>query len=324
MKTDSKSLLKFLGKIVFTGLIIWGVYSFSEDSNPLSALGTISFGYIFASLILVTLSSIVLPGIVTFLSYGGKKGGTPLVEFIKINFSIRFYTLVLPRAWATGIRWLKYKDLGSKTSATNLVLIEKMLQIFTFAFMSFILVIFELDKISNPVQLTSVLFFFLLSSSIGVFIFFSPTLDPFLSRISSIITYKRITGYKLRIRDVIIRQRYISNKEIASIIFWSALSFVIFIFSSYAIALGFDLDISLQGIGWIRGVIFLMTLVPITIAGIGVREIGLVTFLGFYNIDSDIALAMGIVFLSIQVFLGLIGGMQELYNWTYKKFYKIK
>ena len=56
-------------------------------------------------------------------------------------------------------------------------------------------------------------------------------------------------------------------------------------------------------------IINIMTMVPITFSGIGVREGAFVYFLGLKGIEPEPALALGLLFFSIQVATGLVGGV---------------
>ena len=88
----------------------------------------------------------------------------------------------------------------------------------------------------------------------------------------------------------------------------------------YAIAIGMGLDIPFLSICWIRSGMILSAMVPVSVAGLGLREIaaiGLLVPLGFAE-----AQAVGfsiVVFLSMPVIIGLIGGFVELLRVTDKE-----
>ena len=56
-------------------------------------------------------------------------------------------------------------------------------------------------------------------------------------------------------------------------------------------------------------IVNIMTMIPITFNGIGLREGAMVYFLGFKGIAPEPALALGLLFFSIQVTTSLVGGV---------------
>ena len=55
--------------------------------------------------------------------------------------------------------------------------------------------------------------------------------------------------------------------------------------------------------------VILITLIPISFNGIGVREGAFIYFFGLKGVGAEPALGLGLLFFSVQVALSLIGGM---------------
>jgi len=55
-------------------------------------------------------------------------------------------------------------------------------------------------------------------------------------------------------------------------------------------------------------VISVMTALPLSVAGIGVREGGYLYFLGRINVDDSIAVTLGLLWFAVMVMAGLAGG----------------
>jgi hypothetical protein len=70
--------------------------------------------------------------------------------------------------------------------------------------------------------------------------------------------------------------------------------------------------LSLPALGWIRSIVFVITLIPISIAGMGVRELGFVELLTLYDTPRPDALAFALLLFSIQLLIGAVGGCLEL------------
>ena len=75
-----------------------------------------------------------------------------------------------------------------------------------------------------------------------------------------------------------------------------------------------ELGVSIYAMAWIRSLVFLLTLIPITVGGIGVREAAFVGFLQLYGVPAAEALAFSFVVLAIQLAIGALGGGLELWR----------
>jgi hypothetical protein len=93
---------------------------------------------------------------------------------------------------------------------------------------------------------------------------------------------------------------------------WTALGYAFFVASAWVIAQSLGIDVSVAALSWIRGLVFLGTLLPITIAGAGIREAGFVGFLSVYDTDATTALGLALALLAVQIAIGAIGGLLEL------------
>jgi uncharacterized membrane protein YbhN (UPF0104 family) len=91
-----------------------------------------------------------------------------------------------------------------------------------------------------------------------------------------------------------------------------ALSFCLQTMGMGSVALmGNGMDIHVQAAFYFVALpmVNIMTMIPITFNGIGVREGALVYFLGLKGVEPEPALALGLLFFSIQVAVSLLGGL---------------
>ncbi len=73
-----------------------------------------------------------------------------------------------------------------------------------------------------------------------------------------------------------------------------------------------DLDVSFVSIGWIRSVVVLITMIPISISGMGLREGAFILLLGAFGVSNGSAFAYSIlVFAVTRIVPGLLGGLFE-------------
>lgn len=76
-----------------------------------------------------------------------------------------------------------------------------------------------------------------------------------------------------------------------------------------ALAVGIQQPIVL--LCWVYIVVYVATLLPISFAGLGVRDVGVVVLLSQYGVPEAQALSMSLVLFSVLVLVGLAGGLVE-------------
>jgi hypothetical protein len=82
--------------------------------------------------------------------------------------------------------------------------------------------------------------------------------------------------------------------------------------SFYLLAQALPVDLSFSNVGWVRTYVFLITALPISILGIGVREGALILMLQAYGISPAVAVAYSLLILSRTLFTAMVGGIIEL------------
>jgi len=85
-------------------------------------------------------------------------------------------------------------------------------------------------------------------------------------------------------------------------------------FTLLAWALG--LAVPVVALGWVRSVALLVTAIPISVGGLGIREGTLVLLLGPYGVESHDALAFSLLVFAVTIVgSGLVGGALEAVRW---------
>ena len=147
---------------------------------------------------------------------------------------------------------------------------------------------------------TYVLFVPGVSSKLGRFTKLLQRLSPNLFEKSShLIQLSRRTGREVLLSSLVL----------------SVVAHLVGIIAYWLIARSLDMTLSLLTIAWIRSGMMLATLLPITIAGLGVREVTVLILLQQYGIDTDIAIAFSmLVFATTVLGIGLLGGLTEAWR----------
>ncbi|MCC6847106.1 MAG: flippase-like domain-containing protein [Deltaproteobacteria bacterium] len=87
-----------------------------------------------------------------------------------------------------------------------------------------------------------------------------------------------------------------------------------------ALGRGLGLGVTFAAMAWVRSVVVLFTVLPISIGGLGVREGALVVTLAAYGVPAADALALSIlVFATTILAPGLVGGMLEGWRWLRRR-----
>lgn len=86
------------------------------------------------------------------------------------------------------------------------------------------------------------------------------------------------------------------------------------IVSFWLVAMALDLHISFLTIGWIRVVMHALLMLPISLAGIGVREGSLVVLLQEYAVLPNEAVALAFLLFVVTLLSNSTGGLFEIRN----------
>jgi uncharacterized membrane protein YbhN (UPF0104 family) len=89
------------------------------------------------------------------------------------------------------------------------------------------------------------------------------------------------------------------------------------VFAFILSAKGANIKVSIGVLVWLSATVGILGKIPISIANLGVREVTLVQFLAFYNIEPSAALLMSMIFFSGAVFMALVGAGYQIF-WTVK------
>jgi ACR3 family arsenite efflux pump ArsB len=131
--------LRFLVKWAATiGLLVLGV-AFVDISTVFRAVETVplqAFGF---SVFISIVGTILVPAFLTKKALIKGQIRASLGELVYINFSMRFYILVLPRLAAMAIRWNRYRMRGGAHNAAALMAFERVLQVVVYALCGVIL-----------------------------------------------------------------------------------------------------------------------------------------------------------------------------------------
>lgn len=261
------------------------------------------------------LGTIFLPALITREAQQVQGARMTVPRLVEINLTNRFYVLILPRVAAMAIRWLRYGEGKPTATALALLVFERGVQLATLMVLAAIALWLDWENVgAKGMPLFGVVLLGSVASVLALLPFFSMTIQQLARAVLGVLD-KWIPAVLSRrfhnLLDAASLFRQTGRQQAWRIVTLSNLATVLFYGSAWFVAKAMDIDLPLISLVWIRSLVFMMTLVPLTIGGIGVREASFVAFLGIIGIDGPTALAFSAVNFSIQIALALIGALLE-------------
>lgn len=317
MKPENRRVFALHAVRVAIAFLVLGICVYLLDfSAILTALRSVPVTHLILSLAVAILGGMVIPALITRNALTISSIQIPLHTLVQINLAMRFYILVLPRAVVMGMRWLRYRRAGTGADAAALVAFERVVQLLIISIAASVLLTLDMQRLGTEgtvIWAAASVLALALAIIFGIFVSTS---------ISSIF-YRLIVRHAERLAGPV-RQRVLklwsaveafqalSRLHHVVVLALSAVSFILFILSAYVVVLGMELEIGLLTLTWVRSLVFILTLIPITVGGIGVREAAFVVLLGLYGVAAESAFALAIALFGVQLAIGAIGAITEL------------
>ncbi len=91
------------------------------------------------------------------------------------------------------------------------------------------------------------------------------------------------------------------------IFFWTTVSWMLYYVQIYALALALDIHLSFWYLAASTTIVGLFTLIPISISGVGTRDVTLIFFFSLLSISKELAVSFSMLILSMFLFMALFG-----------------
>lgn len=315
-KTISK--IFFLRIAVSFLLVAFLVYKV-PFSSIVKMISTYSLNVIFLAVSIHSVATLILA-----LKWKMLLPGFSYARLLQFTFVGQFYAIVLP-GQITGEIAKAYRvtreSVGNGGKVATSIAIDKIIGL-----MGVMLVtIFGLLFTDLPERNIWIVFIFiLLISFVTVFLIFSSVyvqqkILSFLQKFE--IKFSKIKKLFVFTQEMFVGFKQYLNKPILLVVsFLLAVLFqLLAVLIIYIFAQGLGIHIPIQNYLWIFGMVSLAVMLPVTIAGLGVREGLFVFFLLQFNVAPELALTLSLSVFSLQVFVALIGGIYELRKVFYLK-----
>ena len=312
--TNSKSVVRFALKLIISSVLfgycislvnINDLYEIFLNVNAfhfVSAIGLVMIGTVFCKSYMVWKILI-------------RREAIKFKKILAINFSMRFYTMFLPKALVALIRWNKYRIISEPKYAFVLVSFEAIVALTFASLMTFIFIIIEGNSLAPLwIMVTSIVTFLLFS--IIIYVFFI-SMEGNLFRVFGNIACKIL--FFIDCKKIILKWKEAAEllgagkkENMKIIILSSMLGHIIFLFGGYQLFLSMGIDINFIVLAWIRSFVFILVSIPISLAGIGVREVSFISLFGMYGYSNDYIVSYALLALFIQLIIGMMGMIVEI------------
>lgn len=235
-------------------------------------------------------------------------------KIIKINLISIFYGLFLPGMVSSGlIKWYKLaKSEQKRTEAFLVIVFNRFYDTVVLSVIGVLMWVLDPLARQNALLLMSMMALCFALFVAGLISHSANTIEYLYSQ------FRRLPvkiDFAQRITSKIVasvRQFHsLTTAELLKITGMIAIKHLIGITTFLLFAIAVQIDLPFASHGWIRTYIMLAMMLPISLAGLGVREGGMIVLLQLYGIPPQQALAFSFLLLGRSILLGLVGGIVE-------------
>jgi glycosyltransferase 2 family protein len=234
-------------------------------------------------------------------------------QILQINLSTRFYGLFLPGGNFTGIAIRFYKLSGDHKHylGTAVALFYDRIAA-TVSLCALGAVFWLVERPGGSWQPIVAILTAMLVMILALVILFDRSPGPavaFIRRMVSKLGGVRLNTLRQAVRD----SRTLTRRQTVLVYTLSVVAHLMGVAGWYLLARSLGLELSLVSIGWIRSAMILATMIPVSVAGLGLREGAALLLLTAYpGIENEDALAFSLlVFAVTTLLIGLAGGVIE-------------
>lgn len=238
-------------------------------------------------------------------------------EIFRIQMIATFYSLFLPgNLVAGGVSWYKLSQPDRKfIEAGALLIFFRLIQISSLICGGLIVALWD-PQISSPafhtfviIGLLSIIIMWILFFSNQVTQIFNLIINKLNGNSSFLISlYDKVD----RLLNTILNFRSLGFNRLILIFGLSFFAQLLVILYFFSLAMAVEINLSIFVIGWISSFVAFVQMIPISIAGLGVREISYAVLLSDYGISIEQAISFSLTIFGAFVITALLGGLFEL------------
>jgi uncharacterized protein (TIRG00374 family) len=243
-----------------------------------------------------------------------------LMRIVSINFSTEFYNLFLPGFISGGvIRWHRLsRGNRMRAQALAVIVMNRLLNIFFLLLLGVLGWLLEGDYAAT-LFMGGFLAASLLAITTGFLVFSNPWFAAAVRRrlLDNAGVWPFIREKLHKLMAAVNEYRMISLSSRLQLGFYAISWHLLILLSTYFFCLALDIAIAFSTLAWIRAIVTLAIMLPLTISGFGIREGGWIYFLGLYGVAPADAFVLSMLTFVRSLFQAIIGFVIEIKSLFY-------
>lgn len=233
-----------------------------------------------------------------------------LMRIMSINSSTEFYNLFLPGFISGGvIRWHRLsRDNQMRAQALAVIVMNRLLNLFFLLLLGILGWLLEGNYAATRFA-AGFLATCLLAITIGFLAFSTPWFAAAVRRklLDNAGVWPFIREKLRKLLDAANEYRKISLSSRLQLGFYAISWHLLILLSTYLFCLALDIVVPFSALAWIRAIVTLAIMLPLTISGFGIREGGWIYFLGLYGVAPADAFVLSLMTFVRSLFQAIIG-----------------
>jgi uncharacterized protein (TIRG00374 family) len=138
------------------------------------------------------------------------------------------------------------------------------------------------------------------------------TLRP-VNRFFELVKLKVVSGWLEDLSETFEKYRTMPLALLGAVLMLSVLAHLLGVVIYAFLATSLGMETSVLTIGWVRSMVILITMVPISVSGLGVREGSFLVLLRAHGVEGELSIALSMLVFAVTILaVGILGGFLEI------------
>ena len=300
-------------QVFVSGLILFFFYQKTPIENVLQALKLTVPAYLGIAILIMGANHLVLALRAKMLT-DAQGFRITLMRILAINFASQFYKLIFPGGMLAlvGARVYKlYRIERNAAGALWATFFDRLAATFGLGVVG--IVFWFLDPKSENVIGGWLFFFILFAAGMSSIVLLNERAANTLSTLTGNLPWLSLSRKLNKFVEALAHFRDASRKQVLTFLTLVMVPHLFGVLLYWLLVEALGISLNVVTLGWMRSVVTLAIMVPVSIGGLGVRDGMLVLLFGLYGVAQESALAFAILaFLMTVLFPAIVGGLVEL------------
>ena len=305
-------------RIIGSAALIVGIFWFIPFADVIAALREVNIALALLGMVLMLVSA-YLEAIALWLPLNRVGIKTSSWTVFEVKMITRFYGQFLPSELLAS--FVKLHRLAGPTKQWAEVVAglayTRLINMLVLALLG--LVFWAIEMPTGPGRWVGILLLGMAATLIGIHLtVVSPTVNRLVQRVFETRLFDPVRGTFMnkfaKVAQTMVDSYRLFGNTLTTVTSLAVIRHLIGIVGFGVTALSLDIHLSYLTIGWIRVVLHAIMMVPISLAGIGVREGSLLLLLQEYSVPPNEAVALAFLLFALTLIANALGGLFELKN----------